>query len=342
MKSRDDASRALEEAAEKKEKEVQRIPISALIGKPIDPWEGCDIGALILHCEGLVSKILDSKYEFIKRYDSRNNLSGINIVKKPLGVNALYNDFVVTPLTDTPGYRYGFKCSSSKYGIEILTTEGSFTVLPTGIYYLEIYKPWTKDIMGLRVGAQLRQITEQHPPLRLQAIPVAYGFGLLDHENRWLPDHHGSFFVSETEYFLSDFVGKRIERPNLDPMPKEGLGGVEWSVASASEVVENRSLLSDQKKRSITRNRIVSLLLALYIGTNGMSQSSCSSPLLRVRQAKEGIRGVSLGIRGPGRPRDCSLGLPQIRTCALNASGSSRCGISLSLTRLGRFAVTRW
>ncbi len=26
----------------------------------------------------------------------------------------------------------------------------------------------------------------------------------------------------------------------------------------------------------------------------------------------------------------------------INASGSSRCGISLSLTRLGRFAVTRW
>ena len=44
----------------------------------------------------------------------------------------------------------------------------------------------------------------------------------------------------------------------------------------------------------------------------------------------------------PGRPRDYSLGLPQIRTCTLNASGSSRCGISLSLTRLGRFAVTRW
>jgi hypothetical protein len=34
--------------------------------------------------------------------------------------------------------------------------------------------------------------------------------------------------------------------------------------------------------------------------------------------------------------------LPQIRACALNAPGSSRCGISLSLTRLGRFAVTRW
>jgi len=65
-----------------------------------------------------------------------------------------------------------------------------------------------------------------------------------------------------------------------------------------------------------------------------------------------GLRGVSLcflfsvaqvwGLRGPGRPRDYSLGLPQIPTCALNTSGSSRWGISLSLTRPGRFAVTRW
>ena len=44
---------------------------------------------------------------------------------------------------------------------------------------------------------------------------------------------------------------------------------------------------------------------------------------------------------GPGRPRDYSLGLPQIRACTLNAPGSSRCGASLSLTRPGRFAVTR-
>jgi hypothetical protein len=43
----------------------------------------------------------------------------------------------------------------------------------------------------------------------------------------------------------------------------------------------------------------------------------------------------------PGRPRDYSLGLPQIRACTLNAPGSSRCGASLSLTRPGRFAVTR-
>ena len=32
---------------------------------------------------------------------------------------------------------------------------------------------------------------------------------------------------------------------------------------------------------------------------------------------------------GPGRPRNYSLGLPQIRTCTLNSSGSSRCGIAV-------------
>ena len=35
---------------------------------------------------------------------------------------------------------------------------------------------------------------------------------------------------------------------------------------------------------------------------------------------------------GPGRSRDYSLELPQIRTCALNASGSSRCGIAVPHT----------
>ena len=36
--------------------------------------------------------------------------------------------------------------------------------------------------------------------------------------------------------------------------------------------------------------------------------------------------------RGPGRPRDYSLGLPQIRACTLNAPGSSRCGIAVPHT----------
>ena len=35
---------------------------------------------------------------------------------------------------------------------------------------------------------------------------------------------------------------------------------------------------------------------------------------------------------GPGSPRDCSLGPPQIRTCPLKASGSSRCGIAVPHT----------
>ena len=39
--------------------------------------------------------------------------------------------------------------------------------------------------------------------------------------------------------------------------------------------------------------------------------------------------------RKPGRSRDYSLELPQIRTCTLNASGSSRCGIAVPHT-------TRW
>ena len=34
----------------------------------------------------------------------------------------------------------------------------------------------------------------------------------------------------------------------------------------------------------------------------------------------------------PGRSRDYSLGLPQIRACTLNASGSSRCGIAVPHT----------
>ena len=47
-------------------------------------------------------------------------------------------------------------------------------------------------------------------------------------------------------------------------------------------------------------------------------------------------------MEGPGRRGGYPPRLPQIRACALNAPGSSRCGRSLSLTRLGRFAVTRW
>ena len=43
----------------------------------------------------------------------------------------------------------------------------------------------------------------------------------------------------------------------------------------------------------------------------------------------------SVAENGPGRSRDYSLELPQIRTCALNASGSSRCGIAVPHT-------TRW
>jgi len=39
-----------------------------------------------------------------------------------------------------------------------------------------------------------------------------------------------------------------------------------------------------------------------------------------------------LSWRKPGRPRDCSLGLPQIRACTLNAPGSSRCGIAVPHT----------
>jgi len=46
------------------------------------------------------------------------------------------------------------------------------------------------------------------------------------------------------------------------------------------------------------------------------------------------VASCSLGVcsLGPGRSRDYSLELPQIRTCALNASGSSRCGIAVPHT----------
>ncbi len=57
------------------------------------------------------------------------------------------------------------------------------------------------------------------------------------------------------------------------------------------------------------------------------------------------VQGVSRGsglIQGPGRPRDYSPGAPTDPDVHINASGSSRCGLSLSLTRPGRFAVTRW
>ena len=44
----------------------------------------------------------------------------------------------------------------------------------------------------------------------------------------------------------------------------------------------------------------------------------------------------------PGRPRDYSLGLPQIRACASKTHPVRHVAESLSLTRSGRFAVTRW
>ena len=42
-----------------------------------------------------------------------------------------------------------------------------------------------------------------------------------------------------------------------------------------------------------------------------------------------------------GSPWGCPPGLPQIRTCPSNASGSSRCGFAVPHTIRGRFAVTR-
>ena len=54
------------------------------------------------------------------------------------------------------------------------------------------------------------------------------------------------------------------------------------------------------------------------------------NPVSQVRAI--GVKPVRKRVRsgkGPGRPRDHSLGLPQIRTCTLNASGSSRCGIAV-------------
>ena len=48
-----------------------------------------------------------------------------------------------------------------------------------------------------------------------------------------------------------------------------------------------------------------------------------------------GLLRWALGALGPGRSRDYSLELPQSRTCTLNASGSSRCGIAVPHT-------TRW
>jgi hypothetical protein len=62
------------------------------------------------------------------------------------------------------------------------------------------------------------------------------------------------------------------------------------------------------------------------------------------RKVRSGKRFAAHG-RGHGRagsPRAVTRpGLPQIRACTLNAPGSSGCGTSLSLARLGRFAVTR-
>jgi len=56
----------------------------------------------------------------------------------------------------------------------------------------------------------------------------------------------------------------------------------------------------------------------------------------RVPGSTPGVRpSYYLKTPGPGRSRDYSLELPQIRTCTLNASGSSRCGIAVPHT-------TRW
>jgi len=43
-------------------------------------------------------------------------------------------------------------------------------------------------------------------------------------------------------------------------------------------------------------------------------------------------RGLAVTLRGPGRSRDYSLELPQIRACTLNAPGSSHCGIAVPHT----------
>ena len=50
------------------------------------------------------------------------------------------------------------------------------------------------------------------------------------------------------------------------------------------------------------------------------------------RAAGPHIDSRPMKLVGPGRSRDCSLELPQIRTCTLNASGSSRCGIAVPHT----------
>ena len=54
------------------------------------------------------------------------------------------------------------------------------------------------------------------------------------------------------------------------------------------------------------------------------------------------FQGVGNYFQGPGRSRDYSLELPQIRACVLRRTRFVTLWNSLSLTRLGRFAVTRW
>lgn len=86
--------------------------------------------------------------------------------------------------------------------------------------------------------------------------------------------------------------------------------------------------------------RLLSRVLDFYHRT--LKDSPDALDYLRKRGITNGEAIDQFRIDGPGRPRDYSLGLPQIRACTLNAPGSSRCGTSLSLTRPGRFAVTRW
>jgi len=61
------------------------------------------------------------------------------------------------------------------------------------------------------------------------------------------------------------------------------------------------------------------------------------------RTPLQGVRPISNSIHpGAGSPRDYSLGLPQIRTCTFKRIRFRHVVESLSLPRLGRFAVTRW
>ena len=63
------------------------------------------------------------------------------------------------------------------------------------------------------------------------------------------------------------------------------------------------------------------------------SRCADDAPTLRTDNASRGcFRQRIASLCGPGRSRDYSLELPQIRACTLNAPGSSRCGIAVPHT----------